>query len=317
MKYLILVFTWTLCCESAAARYVWTDKPALLVSTNDIEDGDTLELACTLPIDYRGGECRLYRGDSRVPFRVLTASDYVCVFRLTSSVLLGPAPVGSQLSLRCDYRLQEYTSVSSDGVAVVVWGSGPAPRLSAGPGLLSPEDVAEVRCRPPVRPVYECEFYRDEWRIAEGACRRNLTGAQLAVWEKPATWLPVNLTCRYRARRDLQFRSRASDAVLLFVVGKMFWESHPVDFGAFSAHSLLIFGTSLLPFLDQFLMTLGKLTASSRFVGHFLDTFGHSASLPVYFRTFPGVHFGSGNNICHIHDRKIYLLQHLPPKELS
>ncbi|XP_057696147.1 uncharacterized protein LOC130918460 isoform X4 [Corythoichthys intestinalis] len=234
MKYLILVFTWTLCCESAAARYVWTDKPALLVSTNDIEDGDTLELACTLPIDYRGGECRLYRGDSRVPFRVLTASDYVCVFRLTSSVLLGPAPVGSQLSLRCDYRLQEYTSVSSDGVAVVVWGSGPAPRLSAGPGLLSPEDVAEVRCRPPVRPVYECEFYRDEWRIAEGACRRNLTGAQLAVWEKPATWLPVNLTCRYRARRDLQFRSRASDAVLLFVV-------------------------------DQFLMTLGKLTASSRF----------------------------------------------------
>ncbi|XP_054644494.1 uncharacterized protein LOC129188280 isoform X2 [Dunckerocampus dactyliophorus] len=133
-------------------------------------------------------------------------------------VLLGPQPVGSVVSLRCDYQLQQYTSVSSDGASVVVWGTSPSPKLSVSNQVISAEDTVEVICSPPRPSVYKCHFYRDQDRIAEGPCRRNLTGSQLAVWAKPAVLLPVNLTCRYRPDKDLNFRSDASNNNMLFVV---------------------------------------------------------------------------------------------------
>nr|XP_057929828.1 uncharacterized protein LOC131129905 [Doryrhamphus excisus] len=214
----VLFFTFTLSWASAAARSTWTDKPWILVNSSDIKVGENVEVSCTLPIDYRGGECRLYRGDSRFPFRLMTALEFICVFSLSSSVLLGPLPVGSVVSLRCDYQLQQYTSVSSDGASVVVWGTSPSPTLSVSHPVVSPEDNVEVICSPPHLPVYKCHFYRDHDRIAEGPCRRNLTGSQLAIWAEPAVLLPVNLTCRYRPNEDLYFNSDASNNNMLFVV---------------------------------------------------------------------------------------------------
>nr|XP_061834603.1 uncharacterized protein LOC133618147 [Nerophis lumbriciformis] len=218
MKPFVLFFTWTLAWASVSARFTWTNKPSVIVSTSDLDVGEIMEVSCTVPIDYRGGDCRLYRGDSRLPFRHMLALDYVCVFRLSSSDLLGPQPVGSLVSLRCDYHLQDYTSVSSDGASVAVWGTSPSPQLSVSHRVVSPNDTVEVICSPPRPPVYKCLFYRDQDTVAEGPCRRKLTGSQLARWATPAVLLPVNLTCRYRPQEDVYFLSDASSNIVLFVV---------------------------------------------------------------------------------------------------
>lgn len=98
------------------------DKPRIIIGSPEIMDGESVEVSCTVPIDYTGGDCRLFRGDSDVPFRVMTAFSYVCVFNLSSQVLLGNKPVGSKILLRCDYALQSYVSVSSDECGVIVSG---------------------------------------------------------------------------------------------------------------------------------------------------------------------------------------------------
>lgn len=98
------------------------DTPKLIV-TDEIEDGGTAEVICTVPIDYTGGDCRLYREDSPSPLRVMTARSYLCVFHLTSAELLGRRPVGSRIYLKCNYHLQQYTSVFSDIKGVTVSGT--------------------------------------------------------------------------------------------------------------------------------------------------------------------------------------------------
>ena len=98
------------------------DNPKLIV-TDEIEDGGTVEVTCILPIDYTGGDCRLYREDSLSPLRVMTARSFLCVFHLTSAELLGRRPVGSRIYLKCDYHLQQYTSAFSDIKGVTVSGT--------------------------------------------------------------------------------------------------------------------------------------------------------------------------------------------------
>ncbi|XP_051231621.1 uncharacterized protein LOC127349766 isoform X2 [Dicentrarchus labrax] len=183
-----------------------------------MEDGQVLEVTCIVPVDYTGGACRLFREDSQTPFRLQTATSYLCLFRLTSRELLGRHLVGSRVFLRCDYRLQQYTSESSDTKGVTVWGSSPSPRLSVSRRFVSPDDSVEVTCSPPLRPVFSCHFYRGEVPVAEGSCSRNLTGKQLAIWEKSTLLLPVNMTCRYDPYRGRDIRSEPSNHNLLFVV---------------------------------------------------------------------------------------------------
>ncbi|XP_070816875.1 uncharacterized protein [Chaetodon trifascialis] len=221
----------------AAARSLWSgvltcplsaDKPSIIVSRREINDGETVTLTCTVPIDYRGGDCRLFRERSRIPFRLMTATDYLCDFQLTSQELLGRRPVGSKIFFKCDYHLQQYTSVSSDVSAVTVRGSSPSPGLSVSRRFLSPDDSVEVTCSPPLRSVSTCHFYRDEIHVAEGPCRRNLTGKQLSIWEESTVLLPVNMTCRYDPHKHLHIRSEPSNHNLLFVVDAS-RVSSPVD----------------------------------------------------------------------------------------
>ncbi|XP_076583290.1 uncharacterized protein LOC143318712 [Chaetodon auriga] len=194
------------------------DKPGIIVSSREINDGETVTVTCTLPIDYRGGDCRLFRRNSRIPFRLMTATDYFCDFHLTSQELLRRKPVGSKIFLKCDYHLQQYTSVSSDISAVTVWGSSPSPSLSVSRRFLSPDDSVEVTCSPPLRSVSSCHFYRDEIHVAEGSCRRNLTGKLLSIWEESTILLPVNMTCTYDPHKHRYIRSEPSNHNLLFVV---------------------------------------------------------------------------------------------------
>ncbi|XP_036971270.1 uncharacterized protein LOC119028920 [Acanthopagrus latus] len=215
---LVQFFTLSLSCWwTAAARYYFSNNPKLIV-TDEIEDGGTVEVTCILPIDYTGGDCRLYREDSLSPLRVMTARSFLCVFHLTSAELLGRRPVGSRIYLKCDYHLQQYTSAFSDIKGVTVSGSSPSPRLSVSRRLLSPGDSVEVTCSPPLRYVSSCQFYRDSVIITRGSCSRNLTGQQLAIWEKSTTLLPVNMTCRYDPHDHLEIRSEPSNHHMLFVV---------------------------------------------------------------------------------------------------
>ena len=110
------------CSKSPGVCHFSAEIPSIIMSSSEIEDGQTVEVTCTLPIDYRGGDCRLYRRKSRTPFKLQRATDYFCVFHLTSQELLGKKPVGSKIYLRCDYQLQQYTSVPSDMRSVTVWG---------------------------------------------------------------------------------------------------------------------------------------------------------------------------------------------------
>ncbi|XP_023148766.2 uncharacterized protein LOC111583769 [Amphiprion ocellaris] len=215
---LILLFGLSHCCWMAAARYTWTDKPWIIVGEHEIKEGETLKVSCTLPIDYTGGNCRLFRGNSAIPFRLKTALDFVCVFHLSSKVLLGNHPVGSKISLRCDYQIQEFTSRSSDNAAVIVWGSCPSPSLSVSHHFVSPDDSIEVTCLPPLGYAPSCSFYRGQYTIAEGSCSRNMTGQELAIWEEPTFLLPVNLTCTYEPNLDHYIRSDNSNQHLLLVV---------------------------------------------------------------------------------------------------
>nr|XP_046248782.1 uncharacterized protein LOC124061194 isoform X2 [Scatophagus argus] len=214
----ILFFTLSLCWWTAAARSTWSEVPKLIVSSHEIEDGETVKLTCILPIDYRGGDCRLFRQNSQSPFKLKTATEYSCDFYLTSQQLLGPQPVGSRVYLQCDYHLQQYTSVLSDSHGVTVWGSCPSPALSVGRRFVSPDDSVEVTCSPPLRSVHRCLFYRDEVIVARGSCSRNITGKELAIWEKSTMLLPVNLTCRYMPYEHLYILSKPSNHNLLFVV---------------------------------------------------------------------------------------------------
>ncbi|XP_073332102.1 uncharacterized protein [Pagrus major] len=215
---LVQFFTLSVCCWwTAAARSYYSDSPRLIV-TDEIEDGQTVEVTCTLPIDYTGGDCRLYREDSSSPLRVMTTRTFLCVFHLTSTELLGRRPVGSRIYLKCDYHLQQYTSAFSDIKGVTVRGSSPSPRLSVSRRLLSPGDGVEVTCSPPLRYVSSCRFYRDSVIVSTGPCSRNLTGQQLAIWKKSTTLLPVNMTCRYDPHDHLDIRSEPSNHHMLFVV---------------------------------------------------------------------------------------------------
>ncbi|XP_068175123.1 uncharacterized protein [Antennarius striatus] len=215
---LILVFMLPLCWWTAAARPMWSEKPRIIIDSSDIQDGEAVVVVCTLPIDYRGGECRLYRDGSQTPFRVTGTTHFLCRFHLTSRQLLGTRPVGSRVYLRCDYHLQQYTSALSDVSGVTVWGSRPSPTLSVGNRFVSPDDSVEVTCSLPVGSAFSCRFYRGEIRLAEGSCSRNLTGEQLTVWEKKTVLLPVNLTCRYDPEEHLSIRSEPSNHKMLFVV---------------------------------------------------------------------------------------------------
>ncbi|XP_041647867.1 uncharacterized protein LOC121512588 isoform X2 [Cheilinus undulatus] len=193
-------------------------KPSMIFSSFEIKDGESVRIMCTQPVNWSGGECRLYRKNSHHPFRVAKASDFVCVFNLSSQELLGGRPVGSKVLFTCDYQVQQFTSVRTDIGGVTVWGTSPSPRLSVSRSFVTPDESVEVTCSPPLHSVSRCHFYRDQDHIAQGPCSRNLTGQQLVVWEKPALLLPVNLTCRYYPHNHLRIRSEASNLKQLFVI---------------------------------------------------------------------------------------------------
>lgn len=98
------------------------ETPKIVIATDEIEDGGTVKVVCTLPNDYTGGDCRLWREHSHKPFKVFTTVAFSCTFYVTSKELLVTHQVGSRVYLKCDYHLQQYTSPFSDIRGVTVWG---------------------------------------------------------------------------------------------------------------------------------------------------------------------------------------------------
>lgn len=193
------------------------DKPKIL-GDDEITDGETLKVLCLVPINYLGGDCRLYREGSDWPFKLLTATSYTCEFLLTSREVLGNKPVGSTVRLRCDYKIQEYTSVSSDTKLFTVSGTRPSPSLSISRHFVSPDDTVEVTCSPPVPYVSSCIFYREQFYLSKGSCSRNITYKELIKYERPTLLHSFNITCTYDPDHYLSIRSEHSNQELLFVV---------------------------------------------------------------------------------------------------
>lgn len=109
------------------------DKPKIL-GDDEITDGETLKVLCLVPVNYLGGDCRLYREGSYWPFKLVTATSYTWEFHLTSKELLGNNPVTSTVRLRCDYKIQEYSSASSDTKLFTV----------SGESSFSPKDFCKM-----------------------------------------------------------------------------------------------------------------------------------------------------------------------------
>ncbi|KAM4629866.1 uncharacterized protein ACJ7VT_002074 [Polymixia lowei] len=198
------------------ARATWSNKPWINVNTSDIVEGEWVRVQCGVPIDYTGGDCRLYRGSMKTPLKIRKADlSYVCRFLLSSQELLGRRAVGTRTTVRCDYKFQGYTSESSDNAVVVVWGSSEAPRLALSLHVVSLNETVEVSCSPP-RPISRCALYRDGSHIRDMPCRHNLTGAQLSVWLSAALVQPVSLSCRYQTHNYI--RSEPSNEAVLFII---------------------------------------------------------------------------------------------------
>ena len=130
----------------------------------------------------------------------------------------GPTPVCRRVQYTLSSRL--WFCIDPCLLVVCPLGSSPSPRLSVSNRLLSPDDSVEVTCFPPLHYVSSCQFYRDRVIITTGSCSMNLTGKQLAIWEKSTTLLPVNMTCTYDPHDHLDIRSEPSNHHMLFVVGK-------------------------------------------------------------------------------------------------
>lgn len=100
-----------------------------------MEVDQQVQVICLVPIDYGGGQCRLFRDGSLRPIRTRRADYFVCRFVLPAKELLGLRPVGSIILFRCDYQLQQYTSALSDLAGVTVQGESWSRKPSTGPGL--------------------------------------------------------------------------------------------------------------------------------------------------------------------------------------
>ncbi|XP_017293081.1 uncharacterized protein LOC108248668 [Kryptolebias marmoratus] len=208
----------SLCCWTAAARYIWTDIPKLILSSEEINDGDNLTIGCTVPIDYTGGDCRLFRGHSHDPFKMMTASSYDCEFHLTSDELLGGALPDRLVPIRCDYKLQDFTSKSSDRRRIMVWGTKRWPSLSISSHFVSLDDSIEVTCTPPVSPASDCWFYRNQYGFVRGSCSRNITGREIVAWMTPGPVVSANLTCTYNPTTKSYIRSEHSLQLPVFIL---------------------------------------------------------------------------------------------------
>ncbi|XP_029905121.1 uncharacterized protein LOC115357665 isoform X1 [Myripristis murdjan] len=217
MDALLLLLSLALC-GGVSARSRWSEKPWISVSSPVVVAGEWLTVLCGVPIDYTGGECRLYRGDARTPLSVMTTHDYVCRFVLPVRRLMRRLPVGGRTSVRCDYHLQSYTSESSDNTALFLWESVSAPVLSVSSQVVSVEGSVEVRCSSSSSPSPSvCHFSSDRASLGWASCSANLTARRLAAGQQAAPLLPVRLSCSYE-QEELHRRSEPSEPLLLLLL---------------------------------------------------------------------------------------------------
>lgn len=99
-----------------------SEVPKILVPEDEVEVDQQVRVTCLIPIDYGGGQCRLFRDGSLRAFRTARANYFQCRFMLPARELLASRPVGSIVYFRCDYQLQQYTSALSDLAGVTVRG---------------------------------------------------------------------------------------------------------------------------------------------------------------------------------------------------
>ncbi|KAI1891922.1 hypothetical protein AGOR_G00148700 [Albula goreensis] len=197
----------------------WSDKPWINVNSSDIEVGEQVKVLCGVPIDYTGGTCRLFLDKRKTPIKTLQTHSYVCEFLLSSAELLKGRPVGTRTSLRCDYTLQNYVSISSDNKAVVVWGTAEKPMFGMSPQVVMMDGSVNLNCTPTQYHSTKCRFYRDSLRQYESIpCIHQVKVKKLMMWRKTSLFNEINFSCDYDRDGWEYFRSEESDPIPTLVV---------------------------------------------------------------------------------------------------
>lgn len=212
------IFCLTVICSGVEARSFIDNKPWIIVHEQDITMNDTVRIECGVPIDYRGGFCHLYKFRRDKSFRSVQTNTYSCEFRLTAKEILGGRKPGSRISVRCNYKLQNFVSIYSDSMAVFVWGSQEKPRLTVNPNVLLMQEVIQIDCQPPSNERSTCRLYRDGEIIRHMPCSSQMTGAELTEWQNTSFYNKIKLTCKYEPDAVDYIRSQPSDPLPVVVI---------------------------------------------------------------------------------------------------
>ena len=211
-----------------------------------------MKVLCGVPIDYTGGFCRLYRDKTKTPLKTLQTNSYVCEFFVSSRELLAGRRAGTRTTVRCDYTLQKYVSVSSDNKAVVVWGmfsfplwdtvsnttclcscfsikiwvvlfilptdTPEKPVLKMSPQVVMLGGRVQVNCDSPLSYASECMVYRDTSYLGEIPCSHQMKAETLMLWRPISLFNEISIHCKYN--RGDYVRSNPSNPKKILLVGR-------------------------------------------------------------------------------------------------
>ncbi|XP_036378247.1 uncharacterized protein LOC118773421 [Megalops cyprinoides] len=204
---------------SRAAISYWSNKPWINVNSSEISEGEWVRVLCGVPIDYTGGFCRLYNDQRTTPLMSLQTHTYTCQFLVSSRHLLGRRSAGARTSVRCDYTLQDYESVSSDDEVVVVWGIVEKPVLTVSPLVVMMNDSVQLNCSVPGQQAASCSVYRDGFAINGLPCNHAIMmGKQLMIWQSTSLLNEIDVTCEYNVEGLDYVRSKTSNPATIVIV---------------------------------------------------------------------------------------------------
>ncbi|KAJ8376519.1 hypothetical protein SKAU_G00070990 [Synaphobranchus kaupii] len=212
--WIVVIVTFGVC----GARVVSSDKPWINVNSSDIMEGDWVKVLCGVPIDYTGGFCRLYRDETKIPLKTLQTNSYTCEFLVSAHELLAGRRAGTRTTVRCDYKLQNYVSVSSDNKVVVVWGTAEKPVLTMSPQVLMLDSRVHVNCEAPQHKASQCTGYRDTIQVDWIPCNHQMKAEKLMEWASISLFNEISVSCDYQREGWDYIQSEKSDPKKILVV---------------------------------------------------------------------------------------------------
>ncbi|KAJ8277752.1 hypothetical protein GJAV_G00079490 [Gymnothorax javanicus] len=212
--WMVVIFALAFC----DARSYWSDKPWISVNSSDIYEGDWVKVLCGVPIDYTGGFCRLYRNKNKIPLKTLQTHSYVCEFLVSTQELLAGRPAGTRTTVRCDYTLQNFVSISSDNKAVVVWRSAKKPQLNMSPQVVMLNRNVQVNCDHSLHERFHCMVFRETIQVDWMSCKHQISAEKLMLWDPISLFNEISVTCKYIKEGREYIRSERSNPKKILVV---------------------------------------------------------------------------------------------------